>query len=112
MKYPDLIPDAICKTDIHVYIEKEELTEDGAPIISIDKDLKCFYQGSAKKVLDSQKKSIVLSGEAYFNGDIAPDVVEITGGYVILFGEKREINRGFKARNLDGTVNYTRLEII
>lgn len=112
MNFPDLVPDRMCKTDITVSIESEELDENGAPIIALDTVLKCFWQGKAQKVLDTQKKLIRISGNAYFNGDIAPDLAEITGGYVILFGEKREINRGFKARNLDGTVNYTKLEII
>lgn len=112
MKYPSLVPDKMCKTDIHVYIEDEGLTEDGAPIIALDKDLKCFWQGKSKKVLDIQKKSIMISGTAYFNGDIVPNLAEIVGGSVVLFGEKRNINQGFKARNLDGTVNYTKLEIV
>lgn len=32
-------------------------------------------------------------------------------GYVMIFGRRREIVRGTKARNLDGSVNYTRLDV-
>lgn len=36
----------------------------------------------------------------------------IISGHVIIFGRRREIARGTKARNLDGSVNYTKLEVI
>jgi hypothetical protein len=35
----------------------------------------------------------------------------IASGHVIIFGQKREIVKGTKARNLDGSVNYTRLDV-
>ena len=47
-----------------------------------------------------------------FDGDIAPDMAVISGGTVEVFGEKRRIERGMKARNPDGSVNYTRLEVV
>lgn len=112
MIYPSLIPDMVCNIDIHVCIEEEGLTEDGAPIKAIDKELKCFYESKARKILTNDKKTIQLSARAFFNGDIAPNLSEITGGKVVVFGETRVIYQGFKARNPDGTVNYTRLEII
>ena len=55
---------------------------------------------------------IQLSGTALFRGDIAPGVAVISGGTVTVFGETRNILQGMKARNPDGTVNYTRLDII
>jgi formylmethanofuran dehydrogenase subunit C len=42
-------------------------------------------------------------------GETAPYI--IASGYVVIFGRKREIVKGCKARNLDGTVNYTRLDV-
>ena len=112
MIYPNLVPDMVCNIDVHIYIEDEGLTEEGAPTQVLDTDLKCFYQGTEKKILSSDRKNIQLSGRAFFNGDIAPNVSEITGGRIVIFGKTREIYQGFKARNPDGTVNYTRLDII
>jgi hypothetical protein len=37
---------------------------------------------------------------------------DIISGYVVLFGRQRKITNAFKARNFDGTVNYTRLDVI
>ena len=109
MKFPSLVRN--CKTDIHVVLYKEEITENGEQIIAIDKNLKCNYQDKARRVFDEQKVLIQLTGKAYFNGDIAPELSVITSGYVEVFGEKRQIYQGTKARNLDGTVNYTELEL-
>lgn len=47
-----------------------------------------------------------LLGELFFIGDIFPDVPTLSGGEVVIFGEKRMIESGMKARNPDGTVNY------
>lgn len=41
----------------------------------------------------------------------APPDIPITG-YVYIFGRKRRIKIAIKARNFDGSVNYTRLDVI
>ena len=112
MIYPDLVPEKLCSTDIHVRIESEELTEDGGPVIILDEDLKCNYQDSAKRVLTAEQKVVQISGTALFHGDIEPDIPAITGGEATVFGVTRRILQGTKARNPDGTVNYTKLELI
>ena len=54
---------------------------------------------------------ITLSGEALFCGDIAPDS-PIIDGAVEIGGREYKIYGSEKAKNPDGTVNYTRLELI
>ena len=137
MKYPCLVPKSACKTDIHVVIYGEGLSEDGAPVIAFEGDLKCNYQDGAKTVITKEQKLVKISGSALFCGDIAEELAVISDGEVIIslgymlrpsetlfpsetlypgtnncLGEKRKILRGIKARNPDGTVNYTRLELI
>lgn len=112
MKYVKLVPDVVCKTPISVKLYDEGLTERGEPIIVLEAELMCNYQDGAKALMTDQKKIVEISGKAYFNGDIAPDVPVISGGEVTLFGVERRILRGLKARNPDGTVNYTCLELI
>lgn len=111
MKYPSLVPKAFCKTPIHVKIEDIGLSEEGEPITLLDKDLKCNYQDKAYKTLTAQQKLVTLTAKAYFNGDIVPNIDVISGGTVEVFGVKRQIYQGTKARNPDGTVNYTLLEL-
>ncbi len=112
MKYPNLVPDCVCTTDISVKIYSEEISEEGAPIIAFEADLKCNYQDSAKTVLTTEKKLVQIAGTAMFNGDIAPDVPALSGGEVVVFGVTRQIIRGVKSRNPDGTVNFTRLDVM
>lgn len=110
MKYPKLVRGA--KTPVHVVIESEHTNEYGEREILLEADLKCNYQDTAKINFTSQKQSSQVTGTIYIDGDILPGVAVISAGYVEIFGEKREIKTGCKARNLDGSVNYTRLDVI
>lgn len=112
MKYPDLVPKRLCKTPIHVYLESEEITKLGEPGKTLDLDLKCNFQDSAKTVLTAEKKLVQITGTAMFCGDIAPEFPSLSGGTVTVFGQTRRIESGMKARNPDGTVNYCKLEVV
>ena len=113
MKWPDLVPMSLCKTTCDVTIYGEGIDEDGAPIIAFSSsDLLCNYQDKAKTILTKEKKLVQITGSAYFHGDIAPDIPVISAGTFTVFGVERSIQQGTKARNPDGTVNYTQLEVI
>ena len=55
MKYPSLVRKQDCKTDIHVVLYSDEISEEGAPIIVLEDDFKCNYQNKAKRVLTDEK---------------------------------------------------------
>ena len=110
MKYPKLV--RMAKTPVHVVIEAEHTNEFGEREILLEDDFKCNYQDEAKINFNAQKQSSQITGTIYIDGDICPGVAVISTGYVKIFGERREIATGCKARNLDGTVNYTRLDVI
>lgn len=112
MRYPCLVPKHLCKTDIKVHLESEEINNLGEPKKTENIELKCNFQDCAKTILTEEKKLIQITGTALFCGDIAPDFPTLSGGSVTVFGEKRKIERGMKARNPDGTVNYCRLDVI
>lgn len=112
MKYPCLVPKRLCKTPVIVEIEQEGLNKYGEPLESVVIKDMCNYQDSAKTILTAEKKLVQLSGAALFPGDIAPELPNIAGGAVTVNGVSRRIFTGVKARNPDGTVNYTRLELI
>lgn len=107
MRWPELVPDAVCKVPIQITIEQEGLDEDGAPIEAFSAGLMCNWQDGGKIELTTEQKYVRITGKAFFNGDICPDLPNITDGYGIIFGERRPIAEGIKARNPDGTVNYT-----
>lgn len=112
MKYPCLVPKRLCKVDIHVHLELEDTNEYGQPEKALDLDLKCNFQDKAKTILTAEKKLVEITGTAMFPGDIAPGWPTLSGGTVTVFGETRRIERGTKARNPDGTVNFSQLEVI
>lgn len=130
MKFPSLVRPRFCKTPIYITLYGEGVTEDGAPNVIYERKeiypsdnlypkenlfgdcLYCNYQDKAKTVLTAQKKSVECSGVILINDDIAPHSPTISGGYVIINGVKRNIALGTKARNPDGTVNFTQLDVI
>ena len=112
MRYPSLVNQKFCKTPIHIVINQEGISEDGEPLKALEIDTMCNYQDKAKKVLTEQQQLIEIEGTALINGDIAPSLASISNGTVVVNGVERRIFRGTKARNPDGTVNYTKLELV
>lgn len=112
MIYPSLVLRSVCKTPITVRIFSEGITEDGEPVTNVVLDLMCNYQDKAKTVITADKQIVQLCAQAYFIGDIAPGLAVISNGEVEIYGQTRRIFQGEKARNPDGTVNYTRLDLI
>lgn len=111
MGYPCVVPKAVCKTPIHIEIEQEGISVYGEPLEPVVVDCYCNYQDKAKTILTPEKKEVLITGTALMPGDIAPELATISGGTVTIFGRERRIATGMKARNIDGTVNYTRLDL-
>lgn len=111
MRYPCLIQKQMCTTPVKIEIEQEDINEYGEPLDSVNVEVKCNYQDRAKTVLTAEKKLITLSGVALIPGDIAPELPVISGGSITVFDKKRKIYQGIKARNPDGTVNYTEVQV-
>lgn len=110
MRYPRLVRQA--KTPCHVIVQSEEMNAYGARETLLEGDFFCNYQSSAFAKITADKQIITLSGKVLIDGDIAPAVPEIASGSVNVAGVSRMIYRGTKARNPDGTVNYTMLELV
>lgn len=112
MNYPCLVPKRLCKTDITISFEREGITEDGEPYEAVNYSGKCNYQDKAKTVITADKKLVEISGTVLIPGDACPDLPVISGGSAVVFGVKRRIQQGKKARNSDGTVNFTEVLLI
>lgn len=112
MKYPSLVPDFVCKIPVSVTLFADELDENGAPVPVFAYEGRCNYQDSAERVYTDDKHFVRLTGKALFNGDICPELAVIPGGETVIFGETRQIFKGTKARNPDGSVNYTEIQLM
>lgn len=108
MRFPKLVRNP--QTDVLVVVT-DEPNEFGERKELLNDSFKCNYQDSAKVHYTSEKQAVRITGTIYIDGDILPGYSVIASGHVVIFGEKREIVTGTKARNLDGSVNYTRLDV-
>lgn len=108
--WPRLVPGRVCKTPCRVVLT-EGTGEDGEPIVRADLSLKCNWQDKPRQVLNAERQLIQLAGTALFDGDIAPEL-EILSGEVEIYGRLWTIHQGSKCRNPDGSVNYTRMELM
>ena len=107
MKYPCLVPARACRTPIRLVVDRCGLNENGDPVAAFDAELACNWQDGAKTVLTGEQRYVRITGKALFAGDPCPELPVIASGYGVIFGKRREICDGIKARNPDGTVNYT-----
>lgn len=110
MKWPSLVKPWACRVPAVVRLHGGA-GEDGAPIEREAVEALCSFDERQRQVLDAERRLMQLEGTALFPGDLAPDVAELTGS-VEIGGRRWEIYRGARARNPDGTVNYTKLELM
>lgn len=108
--YPKLIIGA--KTPAHVELMSTQPNEFGEREIILNADLLCSFQSGGKTVFSEKKQQIQLSGTLLFDGDICPDCDSPAVGSVIVCGTEYRVERVQKWRNPDGTVNYTRLDVV
>ncbi len=73
-------------------------------------ETKCNYSEKSKQILDAERRLIQLEATVLMDGDIAPGVK--LEGYVEIDTINRTIYRSSRARNPDGTVNFTQLELM
>ena len=111
MHWPRLIPPSLCTMPAKVSIDTGGTDEDGAPVPALKVEAKCNFQSSAKVVLTTDRREVQIAGVCLFDGDLVPELPELTSGTVEVAGGRYKLFRGSKARNPDGTVNYTRLEL-
>ena len=112
MSWPCLGLEQWGKTDISLEFDREGLNEYGEPLKPVVYSGRCNYQDKAKTVLTAEKKLAEITGTALFPGDICPDLSVISGGTAEVMGVKRRILQGKKARNPDGSVNYTEVLLV
>lgn len=135
MQYPRLVPPKFCTAEVRV-VFLSGVDIEGREAVLATYCGRCNLQQSTKQVLTADKRLVTLEAVALFDGDIAPHLSQPNG--LLYFqelhtldcenGDKLEtehekpitffaesipyrIFRFTKARNPDGTVNYTRVEL-
>lgn len=109
MRWPKLVQAFTQSTPVSVVIDADGIDEDGAPIEGARWSGACSYQDQTVEVFNREHAETQATASLYIDGDPFSELAYIAGGEVEVFGETRGIVYGEKARNPDGTVNYTRL---
>lgn len=113
-KWPKLVPSTVCTTPVTVRLQ-EGVEDDGSPKYTVVWEGKCNYSEKSRQVLDEKRQLVELQARALIDGDIAPGQ-DIAGEAVITSvgfpGVVRYIYSASRARNPDGTVNFTQLELM
>lgn len=105
-------PDWLANTDCVIFLENENLSEDGEmqKIESISK--KCIFSECSKRVYGKDNKKTEVSGTVIVKGDIAPSLKEISGGRVTIKDKEYAISSASRPCNPDGTVHHTELNLL
>ena len=126
MRYPKLVPQKYCTTPVRV-VFLGAIDIEGQETVVETYGGKCNLSQKTKQRVTADKRLITIEAVALFDGDIAPNLLQPKGLLYVTEtdsrnGEGEETlepeNKPYrifsytKARNPDGTVNYTRLELV
>lgn len=110
MQWPELVKPWACKVPITITLT-DGIGEDGAPKVAATVTARCSYNGKGGWTVDEHRQAVRYTGSALLPGDIAPQLAHLTG-WAELLGKRLVIHNAERARNPDGSVNYTRLELM
>lgn len=111
MRWPRLVLPFALGIQAQAVVDADGIDEDGAPIEGARWSGRCNWQDHVSEVFVRDKAETEVHARLYIDGDAFPTLQVIAGGTVTAFGEERTIVAGCKARNPDGTVNHTRLDL-
>ncbi len=108
--YPKLVRTAKTPAEITLYAaEMNEFNEREAAVCGI---FLCNFQAGGGIAFTEQKQQIRLSGTLLIDGDICPECFAPVDGTVTVNGAEFRAVRVQKCRNPDGSVNYTKIEVV
>lgn len=110
MKWPSLVAPWVCKTPVTVVLEGE-IGEDGAPVEHKPIQTLCSFSEQQRQILTADRQLVTLNGTLLFPGDFAPDCPKLAGT-VEVYGNRWNIYKASRCRNPDGSVNFTKLEVM
>lgn len=111
MRWPSLVAPMARSTMVSIVADADGIDEDGAPVEGARFEGMANWQDRVVETYGEQRAETEVRAVVYVDGDAFPGMAVIAGGEVEALGERRAIVAAAKARNVDGTVNHTRLEL-
>ena len=109
-KFP--FPNHLLNTPCTVVLNTEGLNEDGEPEAELTWSGNGIFFEKSKTVTAADNRIIRLEAHIILKGDIAPSVGVISDGSVSVNGRTYSVYRAERARNPDGSVHHTTLELM
>lgn len=110
MQWPQLVKPWACQVPITITLT-DGIGEDGAPKTAATVETLCSCNGKGGWSVDERRQMVRYTCAALIPGDIAPQLAHLTG-WAELQGKRLSIHAADRALNPDGSVNYTRLELM
>lgn len=110
MKYPKLVLPCTCTTPVKITLTGDN-DENGEPAVIKTITTNCNRQTKVQNVQQGERYTQKIKTILLFDGALAKTDRELKGYVSFAVDCKINILSGFMARNPDGTVNYTQLEL-
>lgn len=105
-------PNHLLNTQCVVKLNMEGLNEQGEPEPALEWHGKVIFSEKARTVTTSDNRLVRLEGQVIVKGDIAPILKLISDGEVSVNEKTYKIYRSERARNPDGSIHHTVLELM
>ena len=105
-------PNSLLNTKCTVKLNMEGLNEQGEPDAALTWQGKVIFFEKSKTVMTADNRIVSLEGRVIIKGDIAPNIEVIADGEVSVLGRTYQVYRSERARNPDGSVHHTVLELM
>lgn len=110
MKYPKLVLPHTCTTEVTVMLTGDN-NENGEAAVVKEIRTKCSRQTKVQNVQQGERYVQKLKTILLFDGALDEEDSQLKGYVIFAVDCKINILSGFMARNPDGSVNYTKLEL-
>ena len=104
-------PRWLANINYSLQLNNSGISEDGEPIPSVNKKGKCIFSEKSELIIDAEGKRINLLGTVIIEGDVAPELKEISDGTIEINDKQYTIYSENRPRNPDGTVHCTEFKI-
>ena len=105
-------PTHLLNADCVAKLNLEGLNEQGAPEAALTWSGKVIFFEKSRTTMTADQRIVRLEGQVIAKGDIAPSLEVISDGEVSVRGRTYKLYRSERARNPDGSVHHTVLELV
>lgn len=95
-----------------IKLNLEGLNEQGEPEAAFTWSGKVIFSEKSRTTMTADQRIIRLEGQVIIKGDIAPAIETISDGEVSIKEKTYSVYRSERARNPDGSVHHTVLELM